>query len=477
MMMKLFPWIAFLAALVTTGVGRAQAAQPVSRPNIVFILADDLGWGDVGYNGGAIPTPHLDRLAHEGAILTQHYVAPVCTPTRAGLLTGRYWSRFGVYFVQATQALPFNTVTLPSALKRVGYDTALIGKWHLGSKPDWGPNHFGFDYSYGSLGGGVGPFDHRYKHGPYTHTWHRNNELIEEEGHITDLLGDEDVKWISQPRTAPFFLYAAFTAPHVPVREPAAWLDKVPPNVVAELQRRYAAHAHLPSFAVSRTTSEALARNYAACVMHLDYEVGRIVEALDRAGKRKDTLIIFTSDNGSPTGVQNADPEYPADDYPPGPIPGNNDPFRGYKTELYEGGIHVAAVANWPGVLAPGNVGQPIAIVDWMPTLCRLAGCRPAIDVKWDGIDVWPFLTRETTRIVRRQLYTGYHTGNALRDGDWKLIVPNDAAAKPELFNVSRDPGETTNLAAEAPSEVERLTRELKIAQRSDQDAVVPPEK
>ena len=176
----------------------ALLAESASRPNIVFMIADDLGWADVAFHGGNAPTPHLDRLASEGLELMQHYVAPVCSPTRAGFLTGRCWSRFGITTPTNSLGLPPETVTLPRALKSQGYDTFLGGKWHLGSLPKWGPNHFGFDHSYGSLAGGISPWNHRYKKGQFTVTWHRNHELIDETGHVTDLLTDEAVRWIDE---------------------------------------------------------------------------------------------------------------------------------------------------------------------------------------------------------------------------------------------------------------------------------------
>ncbi|HCQ78867.1 MAG TPA: arylsulfatase, partial [Verrucomicrobiales bacterium] len=170
-------------------------ANARSQPNIVFIIADDLGWADVEFHGGNTPTPNLNQLLAEGVELRQHYVAPVCSPTRAGFLTGRYWSRFGITTPINNQGLPFETMTVAKALSKAGYSTALIGKWHLGSKPEWGPNHFGFEHSYGSLAGGIAPYNHHYKKGPYSVTWHRNHKLIEEEGHVTDLLTNEAVKW------------------------------------------------------------------------------------------------------------------------------------------------------------------------------------------------------------------------------------------------------------------------------------------
>src|SRR5437868_1087498 len=173
----------------------AWSATP-SKPNIVFILADDLGYADVAFHGGNAPTPHIDKLAKEGLELTQHYVAPVCSPTRSALLSGRCWSRFNVTNPQSDRAYHWDTVTLPRALKSVGYDTCMTGKWHLGSLPEWGPNHFGFDHSYGSLAGGVGPWNHSYKQGEFAPTWHRNEKLLTEPGHVTDLIASEAVGWI-----------------------------------------------------------------------------------------------------------------------------------------------------------------------------------------------------------------------------------------------------------------------------------------
>jgi arylsulfatase A-like enzyme len=257
-----------LAALV------ACTALVEAAPNFVFILADDLGWADVAFHGGAAPTPNLDKLAKEGIELLQHSVAPVCSPTRVGLMTGRCWSRFGVTTPQNSRALRWDTVTLPRALKRVGYETCIVGKWHLGSKPEWGPNHFGFDHSYGSLAGGVGPYDHQYKKGEFQETWHRNEKLLSEKGHVTDLITKEACDWLAQRGEEPFFLYVPFTAVHLPIKEPAEWLAKVPADFAG--------------------TGE-VARHYAACIMHLDDSVGRIVAALESTGKRDQTLSLRAS--------------------------------------------------------------------------------------------------------------------------------------------------------------------------------------
>lgn len=365
------------------------SASARSQPNFVFIIADDLGWADVGFHGGNTPTPNLDQLLAEGIELKQHYVAPVCSPTRAGFLTGRYWSRFGITAPINNQGLSFETVTVAKALGEVGYSTALIGKWHLGSKSEWGPNHFGFDHSYGSLAGGIAPYNHRYKKGAYSVTWHRNHELLEEEGHATDLLTNEAVRWID--------------------------------------------------------------------------------DAIDKAGQKENTLIVFTSDNGGSTD-QNNDTKYPDDNCPKGKLTGNNLPLRGQKGSLYEGGIRVPTIARWPGKLKPGTEFEtPVCVVAWMPTFCALAKAKTeSAELKWDGVNLWPALTGEA-KLAKRSLHIAGPGGNrwALRDGDWKLILTQpkdrDPAGKPELelFNLANDPNEKTELAARNPEKVQELKETL----------------
>jgi arylsulfatase A-like enzyme len=429
--------------------GRIAVVRRIA-PNLVFIMADDLGWADVAFHGGSAPTPHLHKLAAEGLELTQHYVAPVCSPTRTGLLTGRCWSRFGVTNPQNERALPWDTLTLPRALKAAGYDTCLTGKWHLGSRPEWGPNHFGFDHSYGSLAGGVGPWDHFYKRGPFQTTWHRNEQLLSERGHVTDLIAQEAVNWIADRKDRPFFLYVPFTAVHLPVKEPDEWLARVPKQIQGDVPR-----------------------HYAACIMHLDDAVGRIVAALDNAGKRHSTLLIFTSDNGGST-AENAGQTYPADEYPRGKLPGNNAPWRGRKGDLYEGGIHVPAIASWPGTLQPGKCTAPLHITDWMPTFCALAEHVPQPQPRWDGANVWPVLTGKAGPKDRLLYWAapGFRA-RSVRQGDWKLIVHGEGdRAKSELFNLANDPGETVNLAGQVPEKVNELASNLAEIAKADRDAV-----
>lgn len=447
-------WIRGLGRLSVVAVlvfgGRETIAAP---PNVVFIMADDLGWADVAFHGGNAPTPNLDRLAAEGLELAQHYVAPVCSPTRAALMTGRFWSRMGVTTPTNERALPWETTTVATALRSVGYDTCLIGKWHLGSLPDEGPNRFGFDHAYGSLAGGVSPWNHRYKKGPFTHTWHRNGELVEETGHVTPLLTDEAIGWLESRGDAPFFLYVPYTAVHLPLKEPQEWLDRVPDSIEGEV-----------------------AQHYAASVMHLDHSVGRILAALDRLGLRDNTLVVFTSDNGGST-AENNDLKYPDDNCPNGRLVGNNDPLRGEKGSLYEGGTRVTTLVSWPGHVKPGRVDAPVQIADWMPTLCGLAGFRPTDDLRWDGTDISGLLT-EHRPPAERPLYAVGPGGRSrsLRLGDWKLVVtrtPADRPDKHELFHIAEDASEATDLSAAEPERVERLLEVLQQVAARDGDAAV----
>lgn len=443
--------------LITLLLILAPALNPLhaSPPNIAFVLADDLGWGDVGFHGGNTPTPHLDKLAQDGLELTQHYVAPVCSPTRAGFLTGRYWSRFNITTPINTRGLPYDTITLPKALSEQGYETCLIGKWHLGSKPEWGPNRFGFDHAYGSLAGGISPWNHRYKKGDYSITWHRNGELIEEQGHVTDLLTQEAVEWIHQRKESPFFLYIPYTAVHLPLKEPAHWVDRAPDSI-----------------------TDVVGRHYAASVMHLDDSVGKILKALEETGKRKNTLFIFSSDNGGST-AENNDLKYPDDNCPNGKLPGNNFPLRGRKGMIYEGGTRVPTLVSWPGKIRQGKDDTPIHITDWMPTFCALTSYTPTKHLKWDGTDLSTFLQDASHPLPDRYIYNVAPSWRAssLRHGDWKLILQNQKPTTVielrniELYNISKDPSETLNLAGIETSRVSNMLAQLRMSSNADGDA------
>ncbi|MCC7499362.1 MAG: sulfatase-like hydrolase/transferase [Bryobacterales bacterium] len=418
-------------------------------PNILLIVADDLGWADVGYHGARYRTPNIDRLARTGAELNHHYVAPVCTPTRCALLSGRYWSRFGVTGPQNEQAMPFGTVTLASALKSRGYETCISGKWHLGSLPEWGPLKFGFDRSYGALAGGTGPWDHRYKRGPYTRNWHRNDQYIEEQGHVTDLILREALAFLDAPHAKPFFLYLPFTAVHHPLNEPKVWVDA---NADIDPDRR----------------------QYAACVQHMDDAVGKVIAALEKNGLRRNTVVVFTSDNGGQGRAGNDLKSYPGE-YEDGLL-GENAPLRGKKGQVYEGGIRVPAFVNLPGRVPARRVDAPIHAIDWLPTLTALAGYRPAGGLKWDGRDVWRVVTGQGTA-APRDLYWKGPGGRAyaVRSGEWKLVVEGEGESRrTELFQVGDDPYEQRDRAPSEPARVTRLEQLLAEFRKSDNDAVVP---
>jgi arylsulfatase A-like enzyme len=440
--------VGFLLAGAAHGVGAEQ-------PNIIFILADDLGWGDVSFHGGSAPTPVIDALAASSLELRSHYAAPVCSPTRTGLMTGRYWSRFGVVNPQNERALPWETPTIASVLKTAGYDTTLVGKWHLGSKPEQGPQKFGFDECYGSLAGGVTAWEHRYKNGPFTHTWHRNTTLITETGHVTDLITEHAVNWLRARSDAPFFLYLPYTAVHLPVEEPDDWVARVPASIQGDVNR-----------------------HYAASIMHLDNSVGRILETLDELGKRKDTLIVFTSDNGG-SNSENRALAYPNCEAPAGRLPGSNLPFRGQKGMVYEGGIRVPTLVHWTGKIAPRRSDDPAHVVDWMPTLASLAAA--SIDPEWklDGIDLTDLLLKNISPPLRPLYVAGVgFQSAALREGEWKLVTRAGQRKQPsELYDLANDLEEKKDVASRFPEIVAHLTRLLEEIREADNDSQVANEK
>jgi arylsulfatase A-like enzyme len=414
------------------------------KPNILIIVADDMGWADVGYHGSKIKTPNIDSLCKQGIELDQHYVAPMCTPTRVSLLTGRYWSRFGNNKPSNERVLPWSTITLASALKDAGYRTAISGKWHLGSSPKWGATKFGFEASYGSLAGGVNPINHLYKTGPYSKTWHRNDKLIDEEGHVTDLIANEALRVINEKSDKPFFLYVPFTAVHTPFDEPQKWLDSA--DHIDEGRRQYA-----------------------ACAQHMDDAIGQFVKALKKNKQYENTLILFFSDNGGTNGDDSN--RYP-DTKKTTKVNGLNYPLRAWKKDVYEGGTRVPAFLTWPGKLKPGKILSPMSVTDWMPTLCSIVGYTPKTDLKWDGLNI---LSQLRSKQKLSQVRTLYCHGVAsksfsLRHGDWKLVQHKNK--NPELYDITKDPYEKNNVARQYPEKMSELAKLLKVEQSKDNDAL-----
>lgn len=442
-------------ALMSVALAPPHAADSgAKRPNILFIVADDLGWGDVGWHGGFGKTPHMDRLVREGIELDQHYVQPVCTPTRAALMSGRYPGRFGPQALAPSnlRAMPLGTVTMASALKSIGYRTHQSGKWHLGARPEWIPNAYGFDTSYGTLTGAADPWTHKYRKGhAYEDTWHRDGKRLDEEGNATELIAAEALRRIVQ-KGAPWFIYVAFHAVHTPVDAPDEY--KRPYDGVTF-------HAD-PGKQDSRL-------RMAAMVSQLDAKIGQFVEALEKSGQREKTLIAFTSDNGGIESVKNA---Y-VGAVPDSPFNSENDPLRGQKNTLYEGGIRVCAFANWPGTLAPSKSTAPMHVVDWLPTIAALVGCEPRADLKWDGVNQWPALVGPAPPAGSRTIYIASKRGHALRHGDWKLIQPS--RGEPELFDLAADPYEKDDLARSQPQKMAEL-QGLLDAQRAKDEPNLPPD-
>lgn len=430
---------------VVMGVGLALAAaseqttaaeKDAKRPNILLIIADDQGFNDIGYNGSEILTPNLDRLAAAGVRLDRNYVSPSCSPTRAAILTGRYPSRFGILSPiggRSTKALPREALNLAAALNGAGYTTAITGKWHLGLRPEVGPRQYGFDSSYGYLHGQLDQYEHIYKNGD--RTWHRNDEFIDEEGHATDLIAAEAVRVIESSRDKPFFLWVAFSVPHYPVQEPEKWTALYEGKI-----------------------TDPSRRDYAASVTHMDAAIGQMVEALERIGQRENTLIVFTSDNGGQKSW-NSKTDY-GGRLGPNPVLGNNEPLRGWKVELYEGGVRVPGLVSWPGKLKPQALKQPVAAVDWLPTLLAVAGVNIKQDTPLDGQNIWPLLSGQQQKYDQpRRLYWKVPGGSCLIDDGWKLIVSR--GGKVELFNLNDDPYEQRELSQQEPQRVKQLRQLL----------------
>jgi arylsulfatase A-like enzyme len=415
---------------------RAASAE---RPNILFILADDLGSYDVGWRGSDIRTPNLDRLAFAGARLEQFYVQPVCSPTRAALMTGRYPIRHGlqvgVVRPWAEYGLPLEERTLPQALKETGYVTGIFGKWHLGHfTPEYLPTHRGFDRQYGHYNGAIHYFEHTRDGG---FDWHRDDQVCRDEGYSTFLVADEAAKFIRDHDGAtPFFAYVPFNAVHGPLQVPN------------EYKEPYGA------MATNR-------RTYAGMTAAMDEGIGRIIAAVDARGWRTNTLIIFPSDNGGPN---------------PGRLT-RNGPLRGGKGEVYEGGVKTCAFASWPGRI-PSNsiVNVPLHIVDWYPTLLNLVGAKLEQKLPLDGRDAWASITSGAPSPHDAILINATPRKGALRMGDWKLVVNGDArdpadgeqdgttsvgnpstANSGALFNLAEDPSEKINVAARYPDKVKEL--------------------
>lgn len=413
---------AALLLSMTTAVG--WAADSVSKPNFVLIVADDLGYGDLGFQGGRdIPTPRIDGLARSGVTCSSGYVSgPYCSPTRAGLLTGRYQQRFGHEFnpgnaarVSETFGLSLNERTLPQRLKAAGYATGIVGKWHLGSAPQFQPLERGFDEFFGFLGGAHPYFPESKSNDPIR----RGREAVDEPEYLTDAFARESVAYIDRNKDRPFFLYLAFNAVHNP---------------------QHAKPEHLDRF---KSIADERRRTYAGMLTALDDAVGQVLDKLANEKLDQKTLVVFISDSGGP------------------PANGStNTPLNGQKATTWEGGVRVPFVLSWPGQLAAGKkYDEPVIQLDLLPTILTAAGTAGEDAAKLDGVDLAPFLKGEKAGAPHSALYWRFGEQIALRQGDWKLLkVRGDT--KPRLYNLREDIGEQQDLAATKPELVARLQLE-----------------
>jgi arylsulfatase A-like enzyme len=422
-----------LVAALLCSLDQQALAQPdlkPHRPNVVILLADDLGFADVGFQGCKdIPTPNLDDLARGGVRCTNGYVSgPYCSPTRAGLMTGRYQCRYGNEFnpgAQAGHGLAITETTMAERLKSIGYATGLVGKWHLGEAPRFRPQRRGFGDYFGFLAGA-----HPYFPGRGAPIF-RGAQQVDESQYLTDAFGREAVDFIERHKKEPFFLYLAFNAVHTPMQATEDRLQKF-----ASVQNRQR-------------------RTYAAMTWAMDEAVGRVLAKLRQEKLEEDTLIFFFSDNGGPT-MQGTT------------INGSiNAPLRGSKRTTLEGGIHVPFVVTWKGTLPGGKTyDAPIIQLDILPTALAAAGAQVKPEWKLDGVDLLPYLQGKNLGVPHDTLYWRFGEQMALRQGDWKLVRydptadgdPNAGKATPtKLYNLAADIGEKNDLAAMSPDKVKEL--------------------
>ncbi|TRX60350.1 sulfatase [Carboxylicivirga sp. M1479] len=402
-----------------------QDKRENKRPNVIILFSDDAGYADFSMNGNQlIKTPHIDAIAQHGVTFTNGYVSgPVCSPSRAGLLTGRYQQRFGHEcnlsmnpynkVDEELLGLPVEEKTIATLMKQNGYRTGLIGKWHLGEKDQFHPCNRGFDEFFGMLGGGA-PY-----HAGQAKKMMRNFEAADYKQlpYLTDAFGDEACRFIESSREQPFFLYLSFNAPHTPMHARPDYLEEARVNFKTE----------------QRAINAAMTRS-------LDDNVGKVMAKLKELGIEKNTLVFFTNDNG-------------------GAMPynaSNNDPFSGTKGTFLEGGIHVPFIAQWPGVIPAGTrYEQPVITLDIFPTAVELAGGELPADRTIDGVNLMPFITGQTKEVPHEALFWRLMHHGAIRKGDWKLIWFDDKA--PRLHNLKEDVAEQVDLSEQEPELVKEL--------------------
>ena len=408
-------WPALLAVCVAVGV----ALPCEAAPNIIIFYADDLGWGELGCQGNPeIPTPHIDSLAANGVRCTQGYVAATyCSPSRAGLMTGRYPTRFGHEVNGDHDSSGFiKETTLATRLKGLGYATACVGKWHLGISPERRPTARGFDEFFGTLANT--PFFH-----PTQFIDSRTSpEIVPVDDHAfytTDAYADRAVDWIEKHASGPWFLYLPFNAQHAPLQAPRKYLDRF------------------------KSIQNEKRRTFAAMLSAMDDAVGRVLETVRKLGQEENTIMFFIADNGGPTAHTTS----------------QNGPLRGFKMTTFEGGPRVPFLIQWKGRIPGGKTYDlPVMNLDVVPTVMAAAGKPVTAADTIDGVDLVPFLTGKDTGRPHETMFWRFVKQWAVRSGDWKLVVANGGSGLPELYDLASDIGERKDLAASHPDRVAKLT-------------------
>jgi arylsulfatase A-like enzyme len=411
----------------------ATAAQ---QPNVVIFVSDDMGWNDVGYHGSKVQTPNIDRLAKEGVQLDRFYVFPICSPTRTALMTGRSPIRFGIInALGGSGGVPPNEHFMPKAFQAAGYQTVMVGKWHLGATgEEYSPQKRGFDHFYGFRGGVIDYYTHK---GRGQLDWQRNGKTIDEKGYSTELFATEAVRMIeNRDKKKPLFLYMPFNAPHGPAQAPEAAVEKYNKLGVG-----------------GRVTVRA------ASIDVMDVAIGKVLAALEKEGMTKNTIAMFFCDNGAGGGRERggsgARPGRPAEGGDDGT---GNTPLRGGKGSVLEGGVRVPAVIRWPGVIKAGSkTSQLIAVQDLLPTLTAAVGIPHGNDQKMDGANVWPAI-KEGKTVERPPVVIAASRGMTILQDQWKLIK---AGGTVTLYDVVADPLESADLASKEPELVAKLSQSM----------------
>jgi arylsulfatase A-like enzyme len=402
------------------GGAAAQAGDKTRKPNVIIFLSDDVGWGEHGFQGNKeIPTPNIDSIAKNGVRCTNAYIAATyCSPSRAGLMTGRYPTRFGHEWNEGVPAahnkagvfgLPLTETTLAARLKAIGYATAIIGKWHLGGTSEqYLPMARGFDMYFGTLGN-----SESFKPKQFIDSLvsAKPGQMMEKDFYTSEAYAARAVDWIGKQKQ-PYFLYVPFNAQHAPLQAPQKYLDRFP-NIKDEKRRMYA-----------------------AMMSAMDDAVGQILAKVREMGQEEDTIIFYWSDNGGPTPQTTS----------------FNGPLRGYKATTNEGGTRIPFCVQWKGKLPAGkDYDFPIQNLDVLPTIMTAAGQPPQKDWKLDGVDLMPYLTGKNASAPHEALFWRFGKQWAIRKGDWKLVVSNTDKLQPRLINLAKDIAEANDLSAQFP--------------------------